>query len=406
MKFDLDKCRADFPVLEQDIHGYPLVYLDNAATTQKPRQVIEAISQFYLHDNSNVHRGVHALAERATSQYEAARKKVQRFINAPHAEDCVWVRGTTEAINLVAHSYLMPRLKPGDQILISALEHHSNIVPWHLICKKTGAEIRVIPIHDNGELDLAAFAEMLVPPVKFIALAHISNALGSINPIQTMIKMAHDHGIKVLIDGAQGAPHLPIDVQALDCDFYAFSSHKMFGPTGIGVLYGKSELLNEMEPYQGGGDMITEVHYQYSEYQKPPLRFEAGTQDIAGVIGLGSAIDYLSAMDKTAVAAHEHELLLYATSAIQTVSGYRIVGTATHKASIISFVHDTIHSHDLATVLNSFGVAVRAGHHCAMPLMERLGLTATTRASFSFYNTASEVDRLVDALERAKEVFL
>lgn len=401
----IESLRMDFPVLHQTMKDHPLVYLDNAATTQKPQSVIDAMSRYYAHDNANVHRGVYQLAERATKKYEDSRKKVQAFIHAKHSEECVFVRGTTEAINLVAHSYVMPMLKPGDEIIISALEHHSNIVPWHLVAKKTGAVIRVIPIHKDCSLDLEAFQQLFTPKTKFLSLGYISNAVGTRNPIKWMIEVAHQHGVKVLIDGAQSVGHLRIDVQDLNCDFFAFSGHKMYGPTGIGVLYGRQALLDAMEPYQGGGEMITEVFYDHSEYQKAPHRFEAGTPNIADAIGLGAAIDYLSVLDRPALEAYEHELFTVATDAIQSISGYHIIGTAKEKGSIISFVHDDIHPHDLATVLDNFGIAVRAGHHCAMPLMNHLGIAATARASFAFYNTRSDIDRLIEGLEQAREVF-
>lgn len=405
MSFDVDTIRQDFPLLHQDMNGYPLVYLDNAATTQKPKTVIDAMSHYYAHDNANVHRGVYELSARATAQFEAARIKVQQFIHAPKAHECIFVRGTTEAINLVANSYAMQKLQPGDEILITQLEHHSNIVPWQMACERTGAKLQVVPISPQGELLLDAFEQKLSEKTKIVALSYASNALGTINPVKEIIARAHAYGAIVLLDGAQASAHLPIDVQALDCDFYAFSAHKMYGPTGMGVLWGREALLNQMPPYQGGGEMIHYVRFDHTEYAPLPHKFEAGTPNIAGVIGLGATIDYLSALDFEKVMAYEENLLRYATDAIGSVPGFRVIGTAKNKVPVISFVHDSIHPHDMGTILDSRGIAVRSGHHCAMPLMEFLRVPATTRLSLSFYNTHAEVDACIKALEHVCEVF-
>ncbi|KTC96276.1 cysteine desulfurase [Legionella feeleii] len=402
---DIEAIRADFPVLNQKINDYPLTYLDNAATTQKPKSVIDAIAHYYSYDNANVHRGVHALSVRATQQYEAVRNKVQHFINARSARECIFVRGTTEAINLVAQSFVAPRILPGEEILITHMEHHSNIVPWQMVCKKTGARLRVAPISIEGEILLDEFEKMLNENTKFVSICYASNALGTINPVAKMIEMAHAHGALVLLDGAQATAHLPIDVQALDCDFYAFSGHKMYGPTGIGVLWGKEHLLDDMVPYQGGGEMINYVTLEATEYAALPHKFEAGTPNIAGVIGLGAAMDYLWSLDMEAVAAYEAHLLDYATLAVQSVKGFNIIGTAKQKVPVISFVHGKIHAHDIGTILDSAGIAIRSGHHCAMPLMSFFDVAATSRISLSFYNTKEEIDRCIRALHKVKEVF-
>ncbi|HHF7345049.1 TPA: SufS family cysteine desulfurase [Legionella feeleii] len=402
---DIEAIRADFPVLNQKINDYPLTYLDNAATTQKPKSVIDAIAHYYSYDNANVHRGVHALSVRATQQYEAVRNKVQHFINARSARECIFVRGTTEAINLVAQSFVAPRILPGEEILITHMEHHSNIVPWQMVCKKTGARLRVAPISIEGEILLDEFEKMLNENTKFVSISYASNALGTINPVAKMIEMAHAHGALVLLDGAQATAHLPIDVQALDCDFYAFSGHKMYGPTGIGVLWGKEHLLDDMVPYQGGGEMINYVTLEATEYAALPHKFEAGTPNIAGVIGLGAAMDYLWSLDMEAVAAYEAHLLDYATLAVQSVKGFNIIGTAKQKVPVISFVHGKIHAHDIGTILDSAGIAIRSGHHCAMPLMSFFDVAATSRISLSFYNTKEEIDRCIRALHKVKEVF-
>lgn len=402
---DITALRKDFPILHQQVNGHPLVYLDNAATTQKPRAVIEAITRYYEQDNANVHRGVHALSVRATEQFEAARTKVQRFIHAKAREECIFVRGTTEAINLVAQSLVAPRILPGETILITHMEHHSNIVPWQMVCEQTGARLDVAPISVEGDILLEEFEQKLKKNPRMVAISYVSNALGTINPVKQMIDMAHAHGAWVLLDGAQATAHLPVDVQALDCDFYAFSGHKMYGPTGIGVLWGRKELLQSMIPYQGGGEMIETVSFESTQYAPLPHKFEAGTPAIAEVIGLGAAIDYLNTLDMDAIARYEADLLAYATQAIGALKGYSLVGTAAHKVPVVSFVHGTIHPHDIGTILDSEGIAVRAGHHCAMPLMDFYQVAATVRASMSFYNTREEIDTLVHALHKVTEVF-
>ncbi|OHC68927.1 MAG: cysteine sulfinate desulfinase [Rhodocyclales bacterium GWA2_65_20] len=403
-ELDVARLRQDFPILGRHVQGRPLVYLDNAATSQKPRQVIDCEARYYAETNANIHRGLHRLSQEATDAFEAARAKVQRFINAARGEEIVFVRGTTEAINLVAASYGQ-RLGPGDEILITEMEHHSNIVPWQLLCQRSGAVLRVAPINDAGELLLPTYTLMLGPRTRIVALAHVSNALGTINPVRQLIDIAHEHGAVVLVDGAQAAPHLKVDVQALDCDFYAFSGHKLYGPTGIGVLYGKAALLDAMPPWQGGGDMIRQVSFAGTTYNDLPYKFEAGTPNIAGGIALGAAIDYLAGLGIDAVAAHEQELLAYATDLAAETPGLRLIGTAAHKCGILSFVVDGVHAHDVGTILDGEGVAVRSGHHCAMPVMEHFGVAATVRASFALYNTRREVDALFAALARVREVF-
>jgi cysteine desulfurase/selenocysteine lyase len=402
---DFNAIRKDFPILSQKINDYDLIYFDNAATTQKPKSVIQAMTHYYEQDNSNVHRGVHALSVRATENYEAARAKVKRFINAKSVRECIFVRGTTEGINLVAQSLVAPHILPGEEILITHMEHHSNIVPWQMVCKHTGAILQVAPISLNGEILLDEFEKKLNENTKFVAINYVSNALGTINPVKKMIEMAHSYGAKVLLDGAQATAHLPVDVQDLGCDFYAFSGHKMYGPTGIGVLWGKEELLEGMPPYQGGGEMINYVSFEGTEYAALPHKFEAGTPNIAGAIGLGAAIDYLWSLDLDAIAEYETQLLNYATSAVESIKGFNIIGTAVHKVPVISFVHGTIHAHDIGTILDSEGIAIRSGHHCAMPLMDFYGVAATSRISLSFYNTQQEIDRCIDALTKVKEVF-
>ncbi|MGH8646752.1 MAG: SufS family cysteine desulfurase [Gammaproteobacteria bacterium] len=403
---DLSDRRLDFPILAQQVHGKPLAYLDNAATTQKPRAVLDAIDRYYRKINANIHRGVHTLSIRATDAYESAREKIRGFINAGDACEVIFVRGTTEAINLVAQSYGRAQIRPGDEILISHMEHHSNIVPWQMLCEQTDARLKVIPVNEAGELDQMAFEKLLNPRTRLLALVHVSNALGTINPVRKLIAKAHALGAVVLIDGAQAVAHLAVDVQALDCDFYAFSAHKMFGPTGVGVLYGKRALLETMPPYQGGGDMIKAVRFEGTVYNDLPYRFEAGTPNIAGVIGLGAAVDYLAALGFEAIGRCEHELLTYATQRLSEVPGVRFIGTAREKASVLSFVLDGVHPHDVGTVLDHQGVAVRTGHHCAMPLMERFAVPATVRASFAFYNTLEEIKRLREGLHKAREVLL
>ena len=400
---DVARVRADFPALHQQVNGRPLVYLDNAATTQKPQPVLDALLGFYSRDCANVHRGVHALSQRATDAYEGARETVARFLNA-RPREIVFTRGTTEAINLVAYSY-GSRLLPGDEILITELEHHSNIVPWQMLAERTGARLRVAPIDDRGEIILEEFQRLLGPRTRIVAVAHVSNALGTVNPVEEICRLAHTYGARVLVDGAQAVPHLAVDVRALDCDFYAFSGHKIYGPTGIGVLFGRWELLEAMPPYQGGGDMIRSVTFEKTLYNDPPYRFEAGTPHIAGAIGLAAAIEYVTRLGLEEIRRHEQQLLEAATRALEEIPGVRIVGTAAHKAAVVSFVLDGVHPHDVATVLDHEGVAVRAGHHCAQPLMERFGLPATTRASFALYNTLEEVDALARAVRRARELF-
>lgn len=402
---DVAGWRRNFPVLGEIVNGKPLVYLDNAATTQKPQSMIDAEAAFYSHDNANVHRGVHALSQRATDAYEASREKVSRFINASSTREIVFVRGTTEAINLVAQSFARPRLKKDDNIIVSAMEHHSNIVPWQMVCGQTGAELRVAPINDAGELDLDLFSKLIGTHTRLVAITHLSNALGSITPVARIVELAHAHGVPVLLDGAQAIAHLNVDVQTLDCDFYAFSGHKVFGPTGIGVLYAKAALLEAMPPYQVGGDMIRSVTFGKTEYNELPYKFEAGTPNIAGAIGLGAALDYVSAIGFDAIAAHERNLLDYATAQVAGVRGLKIIGTARHKASILSFTLDGVHPHDVGTILDHEGIAIRAGHHCAMPLMQRFGISGTARASFSLYNTHAEIDALVAGLHNVQEMF-
>jgi cysteine desulfurase/selenocysteine lyase len=403
--FDVRRIRQDFPILQERVHGKPLVYLDNAATAQKPQAVIDTMVRSLAEENANIHRGVHALSERATKSFEDARTKVKRFINAGDAHEIVFVRGTTEAINLVAQTFGRTRLKAGDEVLISALEHHSNIVPWQLLAEQIGIRLTVIPITDAGELRLDQYETLLTTRTKLVSLVHVSNSLGTINPVQEMIVTAHARGIPVLLDGAQAVPHLKVDVQALDCDFYAFSGHKMFGPTGIGVLYGKRALLESMPPYQGGGDMISSVTFEKSEYNIVPYKFEAGTPNITGAVGLGAAIDYLDGLDWPTVEAYEHELLAYGTEQLSRLAGVRILGTAASKASVLSFVMEHVHPHDIGTILDQEGVAIRTGHHCTQPVMERLGVPATARASLAFYNTRDEIDTLVTALGKVQEIF-
>jgi cysteine desulfurase/selenocysteine lyase len=403
--FDVHRVREDFPILRQTVHGKPLVYLDNAATTQKPQAVMDALTRSLLEENANIHRGVHLLSERATRAYEAARGKVQRFLNAGEAREIVFVRGTTEAINLVAQTFGRSRVGAGDEIVISEMEHHSNIVPWQLLCEQTGARLRVVPITDEGELRLDEYERLIGERTKLVAIVHLSNSLGTINPVAEIIEIAHRRGVPVLVDGAQAASHLPIDVRALDCDFYAISAHKLFGPTGAGALYGKAALLDAMPPYQGGGDMISAVSFERTTYNVVPHKFEAGTPNIAGVIGMGAAIDYLRGLDFPAVMDYEHDLLEYGTRRLSEIDGLRLVGTARRKASILSFVIEDVHPHDIGTILDQEGVAVRTGHHCCMPVMDRLGVPATVRASLALYNTREEIDALVAGLHKVREVF-
>jgi cysteine desulfurase/selenocysteine lyase len=402
---DVNRIREDFPILDQKIHGKPLVYLDNAATSQKPRAVIEAIQHFYTADCSNIHRGVHELSERSTQAYEEAREKVREFLGAREAREIVFVRGTTEGINLVAQTYGRQHVGAGDEVLITALEHHSNIVPWQILCEEKQAVLRVAPINERGEVVLEEFEKLLNERTRIVALAHVSNALGTVNPVARMVELAHRRGAPVLVDGAQAAPHMKVDVQALDCDFYTFSGHKVFGPTGIGVLYGKAALLESMNPYQGGGDMIRTVSFERTTYNVIPYKFEAGTPDIAGGIGLGAAIDYISGIGMEKIAAYEHDLLAYGTGQLERIPGVRIIGTARDKASVLSFVLEGVHPHDIGTILDREGIAVRTGHHCAQPVMDRFGIPATTRASLAFYNTFEEIDELVRGIGKVKEIF-
>jgi cysteine desulfurase / selenocysteine lyase len=402
---DVDRIREDFPILRQRVRGKPLVYLDNAATSQKPQTVIDTVTRFYAHENANIHRGVHYLSEQATVAYDEVREKVARFLNARSTREIIFTRGTTEGINLVAQSYGRTNLKPGDNIVITAMEHHSNIVPWQLVCEQTGAKLEAAPISDTGELDMLAFERLLTDRTRLVAVVHLSNALGTINPIKRLVALAHARGIPVLVDGAQAAPHLAVDVQALDCDFFVFSGHKILGPTGVGVLYGREALLERMPPYQGGGDMIATVTLQRSTWAPLPAKFEAGTPMIAQVMGLGAALDYVGSIGLDNIAAWESELLSYATQRVSKIQGLRLIGTAKEKASVLGFVLEGVHPHDIGTILDDQGVAIRAGHHCAQPVMERFGVPATARASFAFYNTLGEVDALADGLATVKKMF-
>jgi cysteine desulfurase/selenocysteine lyase len=404
-RFDVARVRADFPILSEIVHGKPLVYLDSANTSQKPLSVITATDDYYRHANANIHRATHLLSERATALYEGGRKKAAAFLNAADEHSIVLTKGTTEGINLVAQSYGRSRLKPGDEILLSWLEHHSNIVPWQLVAEQTGASITVVPINDLGELDLDAYTRLLSPRTKIVAVGHVSNALGTINPVKAMIAQAHAAGAVVLVDGAQAAPHLVIDVQDLDCDFYVLSSHKMFGPTGTGVLYGRRTLLESMPPYQGGGDMISNVTFEKTLYNQVPYKFEAGTPNIAGVAGFGAAIDYLMALDREAALAHEDDLLDYATGKVGEIAGVRIIGEARHKTGVLSFLIEGIHPHDAGTILDQHGIAVRTGQHCAQPVMDKFCIPATIRASLAIYNTREDIDALQRGLVKVKEVF-
>jgi cysteine desulfurase/selenocysteine lyase len=397
-------CRHQFPLLHERVNGKQLVYLDNAATSQKPQVVIDTIMRYYQSENSNIHRGVHYLSEKATQAYEKARVKVKDFLNAVHREEIIFVRGTTEGINLVAQSYGRKNLKEGDEVLISAMEHHSNIVPWQILCEEKGATLHVIPMNDSGELLLEEYEKLLTARTRIVAITHVSNALGTINPIKQMIASAHRHGIPVLVDGAQAVPHMKVDVQDLGCDFYTFSSHKMFGPTGVGVLFGRKKLLEAMSPYQSGGDMIKSVTFEKTIYNDLPYKFEAGTPNIAGGLGLGAAIDYVHMLDLKAIGEYEHELLTYGTDKLSAIPGVRIIGTAKEKAAVLSFVIEGIHPHDIGTILDAEGIAIRTGHHCAQPVMLRFGVPATARASFAFYNTKDEVDALVKGIYKVKEI--
>jgi cysteine desulfurase/selenocysteine lyase len=403
--YDVDTIRRDFPILLRSVRGKRLVYLDNAATTQKPQAVIDRLVRYYSEENSNVHRGVHYLSEVATAAYEGARTTVRQFVNARSEKEIVFTRGTTEGINLVVQSWGRTNVKAGDEVLISAIEHHSNIVPWQFLCAEKNAVLRIIPVNDRGELIIDEFARMLNERVKIVAVGHASNALGTINPLERMIAMAHANGSLILIDGAQGVPHMTVDVQKLDCDFYAFSGHKVYGPTGIGVLYGKEALLDAMPPWQGGGDMILSVSYEKTTFNALPYKFEAGTPNIAGVVGLAAALDYIGAIGVDNIGAYEHDLLLYATQRLSEIDGLRFIGTAANKAAVISFVLEGVHPHDIGTVLDQHGIAIRTGHHCAQPLMTRFNVPATGRASFGLYNTRGEADALAEGLRRVVEVF-
>ncbi len=402
---DIERIRADFPILNQDINSHPLVFLDNAASSQKPRSVIDAISSYYQRDHANVHRGVHTLSQRATDAYEAARSKLAGFLGATSDKEVVFTRGTTEAINLVAYSFVEPRVGKGDEILITTMEHHSNIVPWQLLCERTGAVLKVAPINDDGEIKLDEMFAMIGPRTKFVSVVHLSNALGTINPVRRIADAAHAAGAFVLVDGAQSAPRMRINVAALGADFFALSGHKTYAPTGIGVLWGKAELFDEMRPYQGGGEMILSVTFEKTVFNEVPAKFEAGTPHIAGAIGFGAAVDYIESIGIDAIEAHEHDLLLYAADRLPEIAGLRIIGCAREKAGVHSFVLDGIHPHDVGTILDNEGVAIRTGHHCAQPVMQRFGIAATVRASFGLYNTRAEVDRLVAGLGKVREIF-
>jgi cysteine desulfurase/selenocysteine lyase len=403
--FDAARVRGDFPILRRRVGDRPLVYIDNAATSQKPRSVLETIQRYYAEENANIHRGVYHLSAEATLAYERARAKAQRFLGAGDPHEVVFVRGTTEAVNLVAQSFVRPRVREGDEILITHMEHHSNIVPWQLVTGQTGARLRVVPITDSGEVDLDAYERLLVPKTRFVSVVHVSNSLGTINPVKQMVQVARQKGVPVMVDGAQAAPHMRVDVQDLDCDFYAVSGHKMFGPTGIGLLYAKAALLDAMPPYHGGGEMIRSVSFEKTTFAPPPAKFEAGTPHIAGAIALGAAIDYLEGLDWEGIRTHEADLLTYATERLAVIPGVRLIGTAAHKAAVISFVLEGVHAHDIGTILDQEGVAVRTGHHCTQPVMARMGVPATARASFALYNTRDDVDALLMGLDRVREVF-
>ena len=403
--FDVFALRNDFPILHERIHGRPLVYLDNAATTQKPQSVIDALTRYYRTQNANIHRGVHTLSELATYEYEKARGKMKLFLNAADTREIIFVRGTTEGINLVKDTFGRKFIGAGDEIVISAMEHHSNIVPWQLLCEEKGCKLKVVPINDRGELDYEAFTRLVTERTKLVSIVYVSNSLGTINPVKRVIEFSHARGVPVLIDGAQAVSHLPVDVRELDCDFFVLSGHKLFGPTGIGVLYGKMELLEKMPPYQAGGDMIRSVTFEKTTYNELPYKFEAGTPNIAGVIGLGAALDYVQNVGLAAIGEHEAGLLRYATMKVASLEGVRIIGTAAEKASVLSFVLDTVHAHDVGTILDQEGVAIRTGHHCTQPVMARFCIPATARASFAFYNTLSEIDTLVEGIKKVQEVF-
>ena len=402
---DVAHVRKDFPILHQLVNGKPLVYLDNGATSQKPQCVIDALVRYYTTDNANVHRGVHTLSQRATDDYENARSKIRSFVNAASDQEIIYTRGTTESINLVAQTFGRQNIGPGDEIIVSNMEHHSNIVPWQILCEEKGSKLRVVPIDDSGELLVDEFEAMLGPRTKLVSITHVSNALGTIVPVARIVELAHAHGVPVLLDGAQAVPHMRVDVRSLDCDFYVFSGHKLFGPTGIGVLYGKAELLDSMSPYQGGGEMIKSVTFEKTIYADLPYKFEAGTPNIAGAIGLGEAIDYVEALGFDRIMAHEQELLDYGARALSSIEGVQIIGTAAHKSGILSFIMDGVHPHDIGTILDAEGIAVRTGHHCAQPVMDRFQIPATARASMAMYNTKEDIDALVLGIDRVIEVF-
>ena len=403
--FDVDRIREDFPILKQTVHGKPLVYLDNAATSQKPQVVIDTLSGYYTTENSNVHRGVHYLSERATEDYEGTRAKIRQFINASDDREIIFVRGATEGINLVAQSYGRQHVGEGDEIIVSAMEHHSNIVPWQILCQERGATLRVIPMNDNGELLMDEYEKLLGPRTKLVSVVHLSNSLGTINPVEQIIAMAHARGVPVLVDGAQSISHRTIDVQKLGCDFFVFSGHKLYGPTGVGGLYGRDDLLESMPPFQGGGDMIKSVTFEKTIYNSLPYKFEAGTPNIGGVIGLGAAIDYVSAVGLDRISEYEEGLLEYGTERLSSISDLRLIGTAKDKSSVLSFVLGDVHPHDIGTILDSEGIAIRTGHHCTQPVMDRFGVPATARASLAFYNTKDEIDALVRGIDKVIEVF-
>ena len=403
--FDVERIRALFPILAQQSGDQPLVYLDNAATTQKPLPVLNTLSRYYADENANIHRGVYGLSQRATDAYEGARAKMARFLNAAEPAEVVFTRNATEGINLVAQTFGRQRVTVGDEVVISAMEHHSNIVPWQLLCEEKGAQLRVVPISDSGELMLDELASMLGPRTKIVSIVHMSNSLGTINPVRRVVELAHAQGVPVLLDGSQAAYHMPVDVQALECDFYVVTGHKLYGPTGIGALYGRRSWLEAMPPYQGGGDMISSVTFERTTYNEVPHKFEAGTPHIAGVVGLGAAVDFIESVGFSAIVEHERQLLAYATAALEAVPGLRLIGTAPEKASILSFVLDGVHAHDVGTVVDTQGVAIRTGHHCTQPVMERFGVPATARASLAMYNTTTEIDQLVTALVTVREVF-